>query len=101
MDKDYYDPSKAGSFSGAQSFAFHNSKQPIDKVREWLSAQKAYTLHKQIKRKFPRRKTLAFFIDNLWQLDLMDVSAISKENNNFHFILCCIDALSRFAWLNR
>ena len=37
-------------------------------------------------------------IDKQWQADLVDLSSISKYNNEYHFLLTCIDVFSKYAW---
>ena len=69
-----------------------------NEAREFLRAQDAYTLHKPIRRKFPRRKTVSLGIDRIWQLDLADLTNISRYNDNYKFILTGIDFFSRYAF---
>ena len=35
----------------------------------------------------------------MWQADLADVSSLSKFNDNYKFLLTCIDVLSKYAWV--
>ncbi len=35
----------------------------------------------------------------LWDIDLADVSNLTKYNNGIHFLLVAIDAFSRFLWV--
>jgi hypothetical protein len=37
-------------------------------------------------------------IDQQWQADLADVQGLAKENSNYHYLLTCIDVLSRYGW---
>src|SRR5207247_7105550 len=59
--------------------------------------EKSYTLHKQAKTKFRRRRTLAKGINELWQADLADLSLLSNENNSQRYLLTCIDVFSKYA----
>lgn len=70
----------------------------ISTVKNWLSSQDAYTLNRNVKRKFPRMTTLSHGIDDRWQGDLMDVSKYARQNKGVKFILVCIDIFSRFAF---
>ena len=56
-------------------------------------------LHKQIIRKFKKRKVYSSFRDNIWGVDLADVQLLSKFNKEFRFLLCVIDIFSKYAWL--
>ena len=47
---DYYDPNHAASYSGARNFSKAVQKQ--------LESEDTYTLHKPVRKKFLRRKTI-------------------------------------------
>src|SRR5437867_13091070 len=92
----YTDPSHAGSFRGLDSIRRH-AKVDADVAREWLMGEKAYTLHKQSKTKFRRRRTFARGINELWQADLVDLGLLSNENDAQRYLLTCIDVFSKYA----
>ena len=96
MDAAYYTVKQPNSFTSATGLQ-RQTKQPIKRVRKWLSEQDAYTLHKPIVRKFKRRKTFVKAIDDLWQADIVDLSTLSKSNDGNRYLLVCIDVLSKFA----
>ena len=98
LKESYYTPSKAGSFGGVAALKRSTKKNTAD-IKNWLSFQDAYTLHKPVRRKFPRRKTIVGGIDHLWQADLVDVSGLKKYNKSYRFLLTCIDVFSKFAWV--
>lgn len=91
----YYDPVKVGSFGGVNALARGSN---IASAKDWLISQETYTLHKPIRRSFKRRKTFCIGIDHLWQIDLVDLTSLSRENDGFRFLLTCIDCFSRYAW---
>ena len=39
------------------------------------------------------------FKDNIWGVDLADMSLISKFNKGIKYLLCVIDLFSRYAWV--
>src|SRR6184192_3389762 len=92
----YTDPSHAGSFRGLQSIRRH-AKVKENAAREWLMGEKSYTLHKQSKTKFRRRRTVAKGINELWQADLVDLGLLSNENNSQRYLITCIDVFSKYA----
>ena len=56
----------------------------------------AYTLHRQLRRKFPRNPyTVCKFFD-VWESDLINVQAFGKFNNNYKILLAVIDVFSKF-----
>lgn len=71
----------------------------LEDVKNWLNKQETYTTHKISFRKFKRNPIIVSKIDQEWQIDLMDVSKLSKYNNKYNFILVCIDVLSKYLWL--
>ena len=97
MEQLYYDTSSPASFGGVHNLAKY-SKTPKSGVRHWLSSQDAYTLHKPVRSKFPRRKTFVVSINYLFQIDLADVTKLEMYNDRNRFLLTCIDCLSRYAF---
>ena len=57
-----------------------------------------HTMVQEIDGEQVTRKYLVHDIDDQWQADLADVSAISRYNNGHRFILTVIDIFSRYAW---
>ena len=55
--------------------------------------------HKQIIRKFNKRKVRSSFIDNVWGADLADMHLINRFNKEICFLLCFIDIFSKCAWV--
>ena len=104
----YYNAGQPGAFSGVESFMrlIRNTyglqriskKLSID-IKKWLSEQETYTLHKPLRKKFTRNQIITMGIDDTWQADLVDVSNISNENDNYKFLLTCIDVFSKYAWI--
>jgi len=95
MELVYYDPTNPGSFGGIAPLT-RQTRSP--NVKEWLSTQDAYTLHKPVRRVFPRRKTFAKGIDDLFQADLADMQNLSRFNDGYRFILTCVDVFSKRAF---
>ena len=99
----YYDESNPASFGGVKSL-WHASKKINPAVRkqdveEWLSGQDAYTLHKEAKQKYIRRKTVVGGRGQQLQADLVDIHQHAKSNSDFTFLLTVIDCFSREAWV--
>ena len=51
-----------------------------------------------IKKSFPRLKIVPKYIDEIWSIDLIDKSKLSKYNEGNNFILTVIDNFSKYAW---
>ena len=75
------------------------SQVSIEDVEKRLKSQLTYTLHKSIKLNFKTGLVVVHQIDEQWQIDLVDMSKLSKHNDGFKFIMVVIDILSRYAML--
>ena len=95
--KIYYDPNHPASYGSVQNLA-KATGSTMQQARDWLQSQDTYTLHKPIKKRFPRNKILVSGIDDQWEADLIDVQSIQSENDSHKYILTVIDSLSKYAW---
>ena len=97
----YYDFSNPGSFSGISGFRKNNPEFKNKHITPYLKGTPTYTYHKQYVRIFPKNKFYAEKIDHMWQIDLIDLSSIRNKfySQNYGFALTCIDAFSRYAWV--
>ena len=93
----YYDTQSPGSFGGVARLK-NNSKLNQQKIQRWLSQQDPYTLHKFARKKFPRRRTIVYGINSQFQADLIDVQNIKKDNDDYGYILTCIDVFSKMGY---
>jgi len=75
-----------------------NPKINRSQVKEWLSKQPTYSVHKPARRTYPRNQVLVSSIDEQWQADLVDMQSLEKYNDGNRYILTCIDLFSEFAW---
>lgn len=99
----YYDlthPASYGSIEGLYNAAVKDDKSITkDYVKTWLQKQHVYTVHAPIRRKFPRRKTIASGLYYQMQMDLVDLSSISRKNKGYKFLLTAIDIFNRKAFV--
>ena len=61
--------------------------------------QLANELHRQIIRRFKRRKIYSSFRENIWGVDLADMQSLSKYNKGIKYLLCAINLFSKYAWV--
>ena len=73
----YYDPNHPASF-GSVAKLVKGSKNKKKHVEEWLSSQNTYTLHKQVRKRFPRNPYTVTNIDDVWEMDLADLSSLEN-----------------------
>ena len=65
-------------------------------TKDWLSGEETYTLHKPVRYKFDRRRTLVSGPFKQFQADLLDTLAYSSENDCVKFLLNVIDVFSKY-----
>jgi hypothetical protein len=63
----------------------------VGKMREWLEAQESYTLHRPVRKRFPRNPYTVNNIMYVWECDLVDVQGLSKHNDGIKYLLRAID----------
>jgi len=95
LKKLYYDP-KTG-FCGINELVRKSGKSK-EEVIKFLNSQDVFTLHKPLRKKFPRRKVYVHDIDQQWQADLVEMIPYHKENDGYRYLLTVIDIFSKYAW---
>jgi hypothetical protein len=98
LNKFYYNPTLSSSLGGYDNLKHKTRNIPSGEVKEWLSSQDAYTLHKKVNRKFLRRPTIVNGSGIQYQADLIDMQKYSDENSGYKYILSVIDVFSKFGW---
>lgn len=98
----YVDPGQPGSFSGLNNFSRGlkkvNIKASTKVLEKVLRKVDAYTLHKSVRKRFPRNRVIVPSIDHTWQIDLVDLQKFSRFNTGHRYLVTCIDVLSKYAW---
>ncbi len=91
----YYSPREPASFSSVTKLQkASNAKSSL--LVKWLEGQDTYTLHKPYRKHFRRNRVIVYAMDEQWQADFADMRSISKHNDNYKYILTCIDILSKY-----
>lgn len=57
-----------------------------------------YSMNKALRRRFKRARVLMGGIRDQYDIDLMDVSFHSKENDGVRYLLIVIDVFTRYLW---
>lgn len=104
LEKYYFDPQKPGAYYGPSKVrqVLKSSKEPNIKLRtvkRFVNSQDAYCLHKTVEYKFKRMKVRVNSINEMFDVDLADLSRYSKENQGIQYLLVAIDILSRYAFV--
>ena len=100
--KYYTDPSFAGSFSGARKFytALKSVNASVKRkdVNKFLESNDVYTLHKPVQKPKTYRRVFTKGINYMFQIDLVDITKYSSENDGYKFLITMIDSFSKYAW---
>jgi len=103
LNKLYYSLTSPAAFSGKEKLfreaRKQNKKIKLNDVEKWLCSQSTYTLHKSARVNFKTRRVIVYKIDEQWQMDLVDLSKLSRYNSSYKYILVCIDIFSKYAWI--
>lgn len=100
----YYDPAHPGGLGSVYKLRkavgdCTGVTPALTDVRRFLLGQDVYTLHAKAGKNFPRNKVLVSGIDKQFQIDLVDMSEYSVENDGVRYLLTCIDVFSKYAWV--
>ena len=90
-------PASYGSSARLQKHSGLSKK----KVDRFLQGNDAYTKYRPVRYTFPRLKVLAFRINEIWSLDLADLSKIQSYNGGTRYLLVAVDVLSRYLRVER
>lgn len=93
----YYDPNHPAAFSGVDKLYRAVRKEgsyvigrPM--IRKWLEKQEPYTPHRQINRKYKKRKVIVPYMNYQWD------ARFAKSNDVYAHFLLVIDIFSRYIW---
>jgi transposase-like protein len=100
----YYNPSNPGSYGGKERLQRAiveetGSLLSDAKVNEWLSEQDAYTLHKPVRKHFPRNRVFSTHPLSQFQADLCDMQSLADKNDGNRYMLTVIDIFSKLAYV--
>ena len=99
----YYNPKHRTAFSGAnklwQYIKLHGKNITKKQLYEWLSKQDVYTSHHPIIHRFARKRVVTRGLNDVWDVDLMDMSNLAKYNQGVTFVAIFIDIFSRFLYV--
>ena len=100
----YFDSGIPASFSGPHKlYRVLKRKYPgefsLSFIINWLNSQDAYSLQKPIRHRFKVANVRVAHIGEQFDVDLLSMRNLEKENDGIHYLLCAIDILSRKLWV--
>ena len=98
----FYDVTQPSAYTGKEN-VFRAAKRALSSITRadvdrWFEHQMTHTVHKPVRLRFKRNKTIVNSIDDQWQADLCDMQSKSNHNDGNAYILTCIDCFSKYAW---
>lgn len=94
----YTDPDKPGSLNGVNALLRIAKKRWKDinrrDVEQFLSSTEVYSLHKPARKRFPRARIVVWGLNYLWQIDLAQLSNLSRFNRGYKFVLVAVDGFN-------
>lgn len=100
LDSIYLDPKNPASFSSISNlYNAVNGKIDRKVIKDYLATKISYTRHFPKRKKFKRRKIIAYKRDDIWSIDLAILDMLSHYNSGYKYLLVCIDILSNFIWV--
>lgn len=67
------------------------------RIAKWLRDQDAYSLTKNVRRRFNRSRVIVEGLDSQWDIDLMDMKDVASKKDGYQYVLVAIDIFSRYA----
>ena len=88
----YLEPSQPTGFRGLDAVyravkEKRKNKITRKQVRDWLSQQDVYTLHKSGRRRYKRSRVIVSRIDAQFQADLVDFQNLSRYNKGYKLLI--------------
>ena len=95
--KSYSDLKETGSYSSASALrkSLGLTKIPLDVFDSVLDQNMSYVVHREVNKKYPRRKFISPGIFHTVQVDLKDIQKYKEYNSNYRFLLFCVDMFSK------
>ena len=99
----YYDTKNAAAFGAASTLynavrAERRYHIPLTRIKEWLRKQKAYAFYRKAKKRFARERVVVSQKNQQWDCDSLSMLFYKKENEEYGYILVCIDIFTRFLY---
>ena len=90
----YYDPRHEAAFGMLEKLNRVAKKTGVakpDQLKPWLEQLDPYTLHRPVRKQFPRNPYRVDNIMDVWECDLIDVQSLSRHNDGLKYLLTVID----------
>ncbi|XP_067653359.1 uncharacterized protein [Haliotis asinina] len=104
LEEYYFNPEKPGAYYGPAKLRNvlldkGESKASLRRVKRFVNNQDAYSLHRPPVYRFKRMNVRVNFLNEMFDMDLADMSRYTKFNENVRYLLVTVDILSRYAFV--
>jgi len=101
LERLYYDQKHPAGYSNAEVLYRYAKDEGYTRaeIKKWLRKQRTYTLHRPARKHYIRNRIMVYRIDEQWEVDLADLVADIDVNDGWRYLFCCIDVLSKYAWV--
>jgi transposase InsO family protein len=92
-----FDPSKPTAFSTLRKVTIATSRRtkPAN-IQAWLLKKDSYTLHRPVRKHFPRNPYYVTNVMETWECYLINVQTLNKYYDNYKYLLSVTDVFSKF-----
>lgn len=97
--KNYLNPSHPTAFSGIGNVKRFYKTYNTSAISKTLANVDSYTLHREYKRPQMTNPFFVYSPRDQVQMDLIDISGLSKQNDGVTFIMVLIDCFTKKAWI--
>lgn len=99
FNANYCKPSHPLAFSGINNvYKYYGGLLGVSDIKKLLASNESYTLRREYKRK-NRNPSFTHYKRYQFQIDLVDISQLSKWNDGVKYIFAAIDTFTRKAWV--
>ena len=97
-DKEWLDCFKPRSPYDMLAYSAIKTKKTLDLGNDFTMNDLSEELNKPVINKFPRKKIIVNYIDEIHSCDLVDMVKYSRMNKGYKYIFTNIDIFSKYAW---
>ena len=100
----YFNPKNPAAFSGPNKLfrtldKLYPGRFTLNFIKQWLNSQDSYSLQRQVRHRFKTANVRVTYIGEQFDIDLMSVSNLAKDNDGVNYLLFAIDIFSRKLWI--
>ena len=96
---EYFTPGAPTGYASLSGFLKNSKYKDKNLVQKTLQDLRTYSIHKNVRKTFPRRKVMVSFIDVYWTMDILVMLKYKHNNSHYGYVLVILDCFSRYYFL--